>query len=125
MFITLIEHNDIKIVVSTAGAILDYDYSSSNSLLNTIRQIGINPYFETMAFHAYDNDEYNITIPLNSADVTRQVPLKSKCLKSKCFISHIDKQDYMEANNMHEAVIEEIKNRLLQGESLDEKTCDD
>jgi len=80
---TLLEYKDIKIVVSTVGgyvASVDYDKFS---------RIGINRFYETMAFHALaDDDRYH------DADVERVVQFDSKWS-----IDHLDADD--EANEMH------------------------
>ena len=51
---TLIEYNDIKIVVSTVG---NYHYKKNNDE-DKILEIGYNRYFETMAFYAKKEHEY-------------------------------------------------------------------
>jgi hypothetical protein len=64
---TLLECNDVKIVVSTVGNYI--------SPLSTSRQpeiIGYNRYYETMAFHAKVGDPYK------DADVSKDVYFNSK-----------------------------------------------
>jgi hypothetical protein len=91
---TLLIYNGIKIVVSTVGILFRN---------GEIQTIGHNRYFETMAFHAKEKDTR-----YNDADVTKQVSFDSKW--------SIDKQDADDkANEMHEAVVSEIENKLLLG----------
>lgn len=83
---TLIEHEDIKIVVSTVG----------NLLNDNIEKIGVSRYYETMAFHAdYTDTQYY------DADVAKPIDFNSPWA-----IKHPYKDN--EANSMHDTVIEEI-----------------
>lgn len=96
---TLLAYNDIKIVVSTVG-LMEIDKGKFET-------IGYNRYFETMAFHANANDKR-----YNDIDVRKQV-----FFDSDWAISEIDADD--RANEMHEAVVAEITERLLKGEKFD------
>jgi hypothetical protein len=94
---TLLELNDIRIVISTVGAMLSLDEKN-------IEEIGLDRYYETMAFHAQlVFDKYW------DADVSKQAYFDSDWSISE------KGADY-EANEMHEAVVDEITERLLNGE---------
>lgn len=90
------EYNDIKIVVSTVGAM-----ERSNG--NGFETIGHNRYFETMAFYSNLEDTRYYDI-----DVSKQISFDSEWA-----ISEIDADD--KANEMHDAVVEEISAKLLSG----------
>lgn len=90
---TLLTYNDIRIVVSTVG-LMDVD--------GKFEKIGLDRYFETMAFHADKNKRYF------DADVSKQVYFDSDWA-----ISEIDADD--KANEMHESVVAEISTKLEQG----------
>lgn len=101
---TLIEHEDIKIVVSTVGRMsLDEEVD--------FMEIGAGRHFETMAFFANDTIYHD-------ADVTRQVFLRGKWM-----LSEPDQE--LEANEMHEEAIEEIKQLILSGELKGDYSCQD
>lgn len=99
---TLLEYNDIKIVVSSVG---NYIMPSKP---NEISKIGPSHYFETMAFHAdYDDHRYY------DADVSNSVSFDSP--------GSIGIQDADDlANDMHETVVDEISNRLLKGDQFND-----
>ena len=99
---TLLEYNNIKIVVSSVGLMV------SDGKFVTI---GINRNFETMAFHSDSNDTR-----YNDADVSRQIHFNSDWA-----ISEQDADD--KANEMHEAVVLEITNKLLAGETFPITEC--
>lgn len=65
-------------------------------------ELGHERYFETMAFHAQDNGYWD-------ADVTKEIEFASRW-------SWPDINQELEANAGHIAVVEEIKERILQGE---------
>lgn len=94
---TLLTYNDIKIVVSTVGLMqIDDKYET----------IGAGRHFETMAFHSDKSDTR-----YNDADVSKQIYFDSDWA-----IAEIDADD--KANEMHEAVVSEITNRLLAGDTF-------
>ena len=95
---TLLECNDIKIVVSTVGSL-------RNTSINALHdyQIGFNRYYETMAFHSNYNDTRYY-----DANVSKQI-----YFESPWSINKLDADD--EANEMHENVIEEISEKLRNG----------
>lgn len=102
---TLLECGDVKIVVSTVGL---RESSSPPEEFSTLDSNS--SYFETMAFHSDPTDTR-----YRDADVTRQV-----YFESECGIDRIDADD--EANDMHEAAVNEISYRLSTGEKFDAKT---
>ena len=95
---TLLECGDIKIVVSTVGAMY---------INGRIDEIGLDRHYETMAFHVDPNSgEYK------DIDVKRQVWFESPwALKVKKTDKFIDAK----ANDMHEAVVKEISDNLAKG----------
>jgi len=98
---TLLEYGEIRIVVSTVGAML-------MSGKNKFEEVGLNRYYETMAFHAkWELDCYW------EADVEREIYFDSAWM-----ISHINSRSDRVANDMHERVVLEIKNKLLSGEKF-------
>ncbi len=98
---TLLEYNDLSIVVSTVGNMLIIDGRKRN-----IEKIGYNRYFETMCFHSMKDD-----VRYKDADVQRQIGFNSPWS-----IDIIDADD--KANDMHETVVAEITERLLNGETF-------
>lgn len=94
---TLLAYNDIRIVVSTVG-LMEID--------GKFDEIGAGRHFETMAFHADKNDTRYY-----DADVSKQVYFDSEWA-----IAEQDADD--KANEMHEAVVLEIINKLLAGETF-------
>lgn len=111
---TLLEYNDIKIVVSTVGAMTSLDINDGlNDLRNNYNNnhsfeiIGCNRYYETMAFHSDTLDTR-----YHDADVSREVSFESPWC-----IDHLDADD--KANQMHETVVDEISNGLLNGETYE------
>lgn len=95
---TLLTYNDIKIVVSTVG-LMQID--------NKYETIGADRHFETMAFHSDKSDTR-----YNDADVSKQIHFDSDWA-----IAEIDADD--KANEMHEKVIAEISEKLLNGYQFD------
>jgi len=91
---TLLTYKDIRIIVSTVG-LMERD--------GKFEMIGHNRHFETMAFHSDPTDTRYY-----DADVSKQVYFDSEWA--------IAKQDADDkANEMHEAVVLEITNKLLAG----------
>lgn len=93
---TLLEYNGQKVVVSTVGKwLVNYDDKE-------FTPIGYNRHFETMAFVAIDDDKYN------DADVRKPVGFSSNW--------QLPEPDMeLEANEMHENVVNEITEYLLAG----------
>lgn len=90
---TLIEYRNIKIVVSTVGAM----FSSGK-----IDMIVNNIYYTTMAFHSDENDKR-----YHDIDVEREV-----FLDCKIEINHYDEDTDNEANEMHDNAVEWICKQL-------------
>lgn len=94
---TLLAYNDIEIVVSTVG-LMELD--------GKFETIGHNRHFETMAFRSDENDKRYY-----DANISKQVYFDSEWA-----IAEVDADD--KANEMHEAVVLELSNRLLAGETF-------
>lgn len=88
---TLLQKKDISIVVSTIGL---YYYE------NKFVEVGINKYFETMAFYSLKTDKKYF-----DADVSRPVYFDSKSGVNTL-------GDDNEANDMHENVVSEIIQKI-------------
>jgi hypothetical protein len=98
----LLECGDIRIVVSTVGLLVDNNYRKLPNN-HEFTEIGINRHFETMAFHAtLEHNRYW------EADVNRQISFESPWS-----IAELDAEN--EANDMHEAVVDEITAELERG----------
>ena len=95
---TLLEYNDIAIIVSTVGLLYYND---------EIQTVGHKRYFETMVFHTNKEDKR-----YKDADVTKQVYFDNEWA-----INEIDADD--KANEMHEAVVSEITEKLLKGHKFE------
>ncbi len=91
---TLLSYKDIKIVVSTVGLM---------EINGKFEKIGVGRYYETMAFHSKYNDTR-----YHDADVSMEIGFESPWA-----ISELDADD--KANEMHEAVVDEISNKLKDG----------
>lgn len=105
---TLLEHRRIKIVVSSVGLMQKSDtYRREGESI--FEKIGVERYYETMAFHANKNDKRYF-----DADVTKEISFRSEWS-----INIIDADDL--ANVMHDNVVKEIKKRLLKGEKFNER----
>jgi hypothetical protein len=96
---TLVEHGEIKIVVSTVGLMPKLDGKGWE-------EIGINRHYETMAFHADANDKR-----YRDADVSKQIYFDSEWA-----IREVDADD--RANIMHDKAVKEIWTRLRRGEKF-------
>ena len=100
---TLLEYGNIKVVISTVGNMYLKDIYTKKNELQEIGAFG--RLYETMVFHS-NNDKYN------DIDTSREFYFESECA--------LYVQDDIEANEMHENVVDEITKRLLKGEKLDE-----
>lgn len=108
---TLLEYQDLQIVVSTVGLMQATDRSMSSDAFTdeiSFKEIGHHRYYETMAFHVDPADTR-----YHDSNVSRKVNFASPWS-----IDRLDADD--EANAMHEAVVQEIATRLLNGESFKE-----
>jgi hypothetical protein len=97
---TLIEYDNISIVVSTVGNMKTF-YDSKD---NKIQMIGADRYFETLVFHSKKNK-------FNDANVSRQITMNSDWQISEPWKE-------LEADEMHENNINEIIQRLLDGDKF-------
>ena len=97
---TLLTYNDIRIVVSTVGLMV---YEGKYTT------IGLDRYYETMAFHSDPTDTRYY-----DADLSRQIHFDSNWC-----INEINADD--KANEMHEAVVLEITNKLLLGDTFSQQ----
>ena len=106
---TLLEYNDIKIVVSTVGLLLNENWREDCDIPR-FSTVGSNRYFETKAFHANKDKRYY------DIDVSREV-----CFSGQWRIEELDADD--KANDMHEDVVKEITEKLLNGEKFETVSC--
>lgn len=104
---TLLQCEDINIVVSTVGAYQIYDYINKKTEYEPIGSE--NRYYETMAFHAeYDGTYWD-------SDIGRQIyacPLKWT-------VNNIEFESDKEANDMHEAIVDWYTERLIKGDKFE------
>ena len=93
---TLLEYGDTRIVISTVG-LLDHWVGDPRQDKNIrgFDTVGLNAYFETMAFYAKWDERYW------DADVSRQIYFDSPWA-----INIVDADD--KANDMHEIVVSEL-----------------
>lgn len=97
---TLLECGDTRIVVSTVGAM----YQNGK-----LKEIGLNRHYETMAFYvSEESGEYK------DADVSREIFFESKWALKWTKDLFIDNK----ANDMHEAVVKELTEKLEKGVEL-------
>lgn len=94
---TLLEYGDVKVVVSTVGAQLESD------IPRRFDTVGADRYYETQAFMADMDDTRFYDIDHN----------KQLSIDSPNEIGHLDADD--EANDMHEAVVEEMAEKMVNG----------
>jgi hypothetical protein len=92
---TLLECGDKKIIVSTVGNLLDRKSKEPEI-------ISCNRYYETMAFKAKQDEEYEEYMEI---DVTKQLNFKSQWRISEPFKDN-------EANEMHEKVVQEFIKKM-------------
>ena len=91
---TLLEYGGVKVVVSTVGRFL------KDVVRHSYDEVGCDRHFETMAFLAKENDKYN------DADVSKEV-----VFDSNWSLPRPDME--LEAEEMHEAVLKEISERMI------------
>lgn len=94
---TLLEYGDVKVVVSTVGGQLESEYPKR------FDTVGHGRYYETAAFMADPKDTR-----FNDIDSEKELAISSNTA-----IDHLDADD--EANDMHEAVVEEMAERMVKG----------
>jgi len=102
---TLIEKDDIKIVISTVGLSVDIHAKGYPNKI-TFQLVSPNAYFETKAFHAKAND-----LRYNDIDVERPI-----YFASPCYVQELNADDI--ANSRHEEVVFELIKKLEKGEKL-------
>jgi len=93
---TLLECGEQRVVVSTVGDMSGIDGFGEEA-------IGLDRHYETMAFSAVFEDPYW------EADIGRQVPFDSPSA-----VRDVDRGSDLRANEMHEAVVDEISSRLKE-----------
>lgn len=94
---TLLEYGDIKVVVSTVGAHLE---SYSPRKFDTV---GHGRYYETQAYMADPKDTR-----FHDIETSKRLQVDSNTE-----IDHLDADD--EANDMHEAVVKEMSDKMVNG----------
>ncbi len=100
---TLLECGRKRIVVSTVG-----NYRITTDIATRrIERIGLDRYYETMAFKAEKDGVYW------EANIHKGVPFKSKWRVSK-----ITKESDQQANDMHEQVVAELTKALEKGRKI-------
>jgi len=104
---TLLVCGGVEVVVSTVGLAENPLKGRVLGFDEDFVEVGAGRYFETMAFFVDPNDKR-----YHDADISRQVRFDSPWC-----ISKIDADD--KANEMHEAVVKEITNKLSAGELVD------
>ena len=92
---TLLEAGDRRIIVSTVGALV---------VDGKFETVGLDRYYETMAFEA------RLVGPYWDADVCREVHFNSPWM-----VQELEFESDMRANDMHEAVVDELT-LYLEGE---------
>jgi hypothetical protein len=96
---TLLQYGGLSIIVSTVG----------NKFFEGKREpIGVNHYVETAVFHA--TEEVAGKIKYLDADISREISVDS--------VHRLGRNvslDDNKSNDMHEAVVEEISNKMLTG----------
>ena len=101
---TLLTCGDARIVVSTVGLMLNALKGKGAGFEEDFSEIGYKRYYETMAFHSNSADT-----KYHDIDVTREIRIDSNAS-----INVIDAD--VEANEMHEQVVEELTQKLANGE---------
>lgn len=100
---TLLEYGDRRIVVSTVGNYRPH-YHGFGTGRKGENEIGVNRFYETMAFEAKKEGVYW------EADVTKEVSFKSKWA-----IDKLELETDKEADEMHEKVVKELSKNLVRG----------
>ena len=97
---TLLEYKDKKWVVSTVGAMFADKYAIDKNELG-FTTIGLDRYYETMAFEAKKEGIYY------EANVEKHIDFDSDWCIDKC-----DFETDQEANDMHENVVKELIKKI-------------
>ncbi len=109
---TLLEYNDKKWIVSTVGAMPQSKFMKKFPEFcseNGFETIGLDRYYETMAFEAEPVKNKDGVIIYYDADVGKQIDFDSDWAIPDCNFE-TDKQ----ANEMHEKVVEELINKIKE-----------
>jgi len=104
---TLLECENIKIVVSTVGLVTGFKDKSKYA------KIGMDHYYETKAFHAQEQDGYY------DIDVSQEIYFDSNCQINDIYV-----ESDLDANDMHEIVVAEITKKLENGEQFEVEVLD-
>ena len=91
---TLLQKDNVFVVVSTVG-----NWIPKNA--TKVEEIGAGRFFETMVFLSKESDQ-----EYHDIDVSKQIYFDANCVVLKPAIDN-------EANDMHEAVVDEITDRLI------------
>jgi len=100
---TLIEHEGRFVVVSTVGNMI-------SEVGETARKIRYDSYYETMVFESDVHDQL-----YHDADVSREIV----DIDSPCSISECKHETDAQANLMHDAVVDELKEKILNGKLVE------
>lgn len=103
---TLIEYGNKRIIVSTVG---NYKpkISFGEKLDKREQEIGINRFYETMAFEAMKKGVYW------EIRVEKEIPFKSNWA-----ISELEEETDLKADKMHEDVVKELSKKIVRSKSL-------
>lgn len=99
---TLLSFNDINIVVSTIGNLVDIHQKGYPNVIK-VTTIGNSHYYETKVFHSNTKDEW-----YNDIDASKEIDFGPGGLI-------FDMERDVEANEMHESIVEQIIIGLLSG----------
>jgi hypothetical protein len=101
---TLLEYGNKKWIISTVGRLVSVN---PKTMKEEFTKIGLNRYYETMAFEAAYPDEFGYV----DADVSKPIEFDSKWA-----IGDIEADSETRANDMHEAVVLELMGKIkLEG----------
>lgn len=95
---TLLECDNVRVIVSTVGVYV---------VQQRVETVGRDRYYETMAFIGQESDGYI------DADISKRVMFASPWT-----IDHLSPTSDQEANDMHEAVVRELTNKLENNDRL-------
>lgn len=100
---TLLQSEIEEVVISTVGAMEIEDFRTHKMKFDAV---GLDRYYETMAFIAKSSD-----MRYHDIDVSKQVEFNSDW-----YVETLDADD--KANDMHEAVVKELTEKMQKGELL-------
>lgn len=107
---TLLEYGNKKWIVSTVGAMPESEIMKKYPELcskNGFETIGLDRYYETMAFEAKNCTEKGSDCVYLDANVSKQIYFDSNWA-----IDHINFGTDKEANDMHDAVVMELTEKI-------------